>query len=359
MSVFKENRGLHRWLLIAAGVWIAFLLARNSRPLMNWFISCVTEPFKRGLAAVCYLTDVSVAEVWYAVVITVTFFYITRAVRHVIAAKKKWRMVYRYVLGLACAGLTIYTGFCLLWGVNYYTDDFQQQSGVYAEAVAAEDLKNVTAYFAQELSQSADTVQRDENGLFAESQADIFADSTRVYENSYGEFPCLKMQDRAPKAVTVSTIMSALDFTGFYFPFTGEANVNVDSPASFLPSTIAHELAHQRGIASEQECNFIAIVTSTTCDSAAYRYSGWLLGYIHLGNALYQADQEAWRAIRSSLPENVIKDMAYNNAYWAQYEGLTASAASKVYDSFLKGYGETAGIQSYGTVVDMLVAYYR
>ena len=33
-------------------------------------------------------------------------------------------------------------------------------------------------------------------------------------------------------------------------------------------------------------------------------------------------------------------------------------AAQKVYDSFLKSNGESRGTQSYGTVVDMLMAYY-
>ena len=31
----------------------------------------------------------------------------------------------------------------------------------------------------------------------------------------------------------------------------------------------------------------------------------------------------------------------------------------KAYDSLLKAYGDERGIQSYGTVVDMLVAYYK
>ena len=30
-----------------------------------------------------------------------------------------------------------------------------------------------------------------------------------------------------------------------------------------------------------------------------------------------------------------------------------------MYDGLLKGYGEEMGIRSYGTVVDMLVAYYK
>lgn len=43
--------------------------------------------------------------------------------------------------------------------------------------------------------------------------------------------------------------MSRINYTGFFFPYTAEANVNVDSPLCMLPSTIAHELAHQRGVA--------------------------------------------------------------------------------------------------------------
>ena len=81
------------------------------------------------------------------------------------------------------------------------------------------------------------------------------------------------MKDHTPKAISCSTVLSAMDFTGFYFPFTGEANLNVDCPASFLPSTIVHEMAHQRGIASEQECNFIAIAVSLASGDPVYRYS--------------------------------------------------------------------------------------
>ena len=127
-----------------------------------------------------------------------------------------------------------------------------------------------------------------------------------------------------------------------------------------LPSTVAHELAHQRGFASEQECNFLAVLASTTCGDPAYVYSGWLIGYIYLGNALYRVAPETYWAIREALPEPVQADLAYNNAYWAQFQDTPAQRASnKIYDGILKSYGDERGIQSYGTVVDLLVAYYR
>ena len=157
-----------------------------------------------------------------------------------------------------------------------------------------------------------------------------------------------------------SRLMSIMDFTGVYCAWTGESNVNVDSPACLLPATVAHELAHQRGIASEQECNFLGVLASTTSGNPAYVYAGWLSGYIYLGNALYRVAPESYWAIRNAMPDTVKADLAYNNAYWAQFQdSVVQTVSNQVYDGLLKAYGDERGIQSYGTVVDLLVAYYR
>ena len=256
-------------------------------------------------------------------------------------------------------GLTIYLGFCWLWGVNYYVDGFQEKSGVYAQPVSVEDLTAVTEYFVRGLQETADAVPRDENGLFAVPREEILESSIHAYDQVERDFPFLTFADTPPKAVHFSRIMSLLDFTGIYCPYTGESNVNVDSPACLLPSTAAHELAHQRGIASEQECNFLAILASTTCGQEGYAYSGWLLGYIYLGNALARADHDAWEQVWASLPEGVKADLRNNNAYWKQFQDSTVQKASNtVYDNFLKSYGEELGLQTYGTVTDLLVVWY-
>lgn len=277
----------------------------------------------------------------------------------VLADRQRRARAYGAVLGAACAGLSVYLLFCLFWGVNFWTDSFQDRSGIREEAVSVEELTAVTAWFADRLIETADAVPRDGNGLFAVSTEDILADYAMVYDGAEALFPFLEFESQPPKAMFYSKFMSAMNFTGVYCPFTGETNLNVDAPACLLPATVAHELAHQRSIASEQECNFLAVLASTTCGDPVYAYSGWLMGYIHLGNALYAADREAWRAVRDSLPEAVLADLTDNNAYWAQYKGAAAAAGQKVYDTVLRAYGEADGIRSYGTVVDLLTVYYR
>ena len=264
----------------------------------------------------------------------------------------------RMALMVLCAGLSVYAGFCLLWGVFYGADSFQDKSGLTARGGTVEELTALTERFAREVSAAGDQVQRDENGCFAVPRSEIFAEAMSAYDGVVQKFDCLKKPAVMPKAFVSSRGMSYLDFSGFYFPFTGEANLNDESPAASLPANICHEMAHQQGIATEQECNFVAIMAATSADSAAYRYAGYLMGYVHLANALYRVDQAAWQTIRDSLPDTVRADLRQNSAYWARFDGLVNTAATKVYDGFLKSNGLADGVQNYGTVVDLLLAYY-
>lgn len=360
-NFFFQYKKLHIWLLSSLAVLLVLRLCRGNRALMNALAEHITIPLRRGLGELCYRVDFSVMEVIYVLAVLLGLAYLVWSVIAVLRSKgRRGRRAYGAALGALCAGVTVCALFSFLWGLSFWTDSFQDQSGIYAQPVAPEDLKAVTALFAERTAHSAGGVPRDENGLFAVSWQEILADSPYVYDALEEEFPFLAFEDKGVKPMFFSRLMSRMDFTGFYCAYTGESNVNIDSPACLLPSTVTHELAHQRGIASEQECNFLAVLAATASENPAYVYSGWLMGYIYLSNALYSLDPDAYRAIRETLPETVQADLADNNAYWAQFRNSAAQKiSSKVYDSMLKAYGDERGIQSYGTVVDLLVAYYK
>lgn len=52
-------------------------------------------------------------------------------------------------------------------------------------------------------------------------------------------------------------------------------------------------------------------------------------------------------------------DLAANRQYWAGYDGRIAEFSEKINDNYLKANGQAAGIQSYGRMADLIVAYYR
>ena len=356
-AFLKRHRAVHIWALLVAALFGLYAYGISSRQAAN-AVSAVTQAMKDGYARLWYLFPFSVVEGFYVIFILPVIIWVVVLVIRVVKGPERGHRLYGGMLGLACLCLTAWGLYCVLWGVNYYADGFQEKSGIYAQPVEVEKLEQVTRYFAENLSELSDQIPRDENGVFAVPQDEIFAESTHIYDNISQEFPFLAREDQVPKKMVFSRLFSAMNFTGFYSPYTGESNLNVDSPACLLPANIAHELAHQRGIASEQECNFLAIAASTSSDSVVYQYSGYLMGYIHLGNALYRADREKWEAVYSLLPEEVVTDLRYHSAYWDQFDSVVATVSEKIYDTTLKTYGQTDGIQSYGTVVDLLVAYY-
>lgn len=358
LSLYRENRGLHRWLLACGAVLALFYLLRGDRAAMNILVYDVTLPFEQFLGRACAALPFSVAELLYVLAAVTALVLLVLMVRFLVKSRKKGRAAYRCALFALDLFLTVCAAFCVLWGANYYADDFCDMTDLSPAPVSYEDLVRVTQYFADGLAEASAHVARDENGLFAAGRQEILDYAATVYDCLYDEFPLLDMPDQRPKGVFFSKVMSAMNFTGFYFPFTGESNVNMDSPAMLLASTCAHELAHQRGIASEQQCNFLAILACTRCGDANYNYAGWMLGYIHLGNALYRADPEAWQAIRSGLPACVVSDLRANSAYWAQYDGPAASVTQSLNDSMIRSYGDELGTQSYGAVVDLLVLYF-
>ena len=351
-------RALRRWALVLAAFFAVYFTVRTSRPAMNWFWYGVVVPFQRWLGALCGRLDVSVAEVLILTALFAALLWLCSVPRRIAASRRRWRCALRQLLAALLTVATVYAGFCLLWGTGYNTDSFRDRSGLTTRPVTAAALADTARYFADNLASAAADVPRDADGLCAADRRAILAHSPGALDVLTDEFPFLTPDTAPAKDFACSRALSALRFTGFYFPFTGEPNVNTDSPAAYLPATVCHELAHRQGITAEEECNFVGILAAIRSDDPVYRYSGWLSGFGYLSNALYTADRDAWQAIRDSLPDTVVADIRADNAYWAQFRGAVAAASNTVYDGFLKSNGDTDGVKSYGVVVDLLVSYF-
>lgn len=348
----------HITALISAAIIALHLALRGDRALMARISENAVRPVHAALAVLCSHVRFSVAEVLIVTAAAAVLARLAYGLVRLLRGRSSLRRAYRLVMGLAAAGLAVYAGFSLLWGVYYYGDDFMAKSGLDSSPVSTEQLETVTEYFARLANLYGSEVERNADGLYVCDRDAILARSPALFDSTVEDFPCLDGPRVAAKGVLLSRGMSYIDFTGFFFPFTGEANVNTDFPPALFASTVAHELSHQRGVAKEQEANFVAVLASLRSGDADFCYSAALLAYTHLGNALYSADRAAWERVYAALDENVRRDLALNNAYWRQFETPVQSVSNTVYEGFLHSYDQTLGLKSYGACVDLLVNYY-
>ena len=160
------------------------------------------------------------------------------------------------------------------------------------------------------------------------------------------------------KYIVLSEPMTYTHISGVYTFFTGEANLNVNYPDYVLPYTAAHEFAHQRGIAREDEANFVAFLVCAASDDEYIRYSGYLNLYEYVANALYSADKEAYSEVRAKLEPAARKEMSAYSAFFDKYrENVVADVSQAVNDTYLQSQGQSAGTMSYSFVVGLAIAY--
>ena len=357
-AIYRLCPAAHVCAAVSALVIVLHLLLRHDYALMRRTSQNVIRPLHQALARLSSHAGFSVAELLIGLASAAVLAYIVTGIIRLIVRPERLKRLYRLIMGLAAAGLGVYALFCLLWGVYYYGDSFIDSAGLKNDEISAGQLETVTVYFADLLNQYGAQVGRDENGLYCADRSAILARSDEVFKPVQDMFPCLAGPSVCAKGIHFSRVMSYLDFTGFFFPFTAEANVNTDFPAGLFASTVAHELSHQRGVAREQEANFVAVLASLEYGDTDYCYSACMLAYTHLSNALLSADPGAWAEVYRGLGGGVLADLDANREYWKHFETPVQSVSNTVYEGFLQSYDQTLGLKSYGACVDLLVNYY-
>lgn len=360
----RKNKTLRTILCMLPAVAAAALVAvfyamRSDTAFMTAASENFSRPFRDLAARITQYVPFSLMELCYALLILWALFFIIRTIAGFASKKRpsneKLAYLAKRILLLVTVSLVIWAGACWMWFTGYYSPGLAERSGLENRAIAPEELAAVTEFFVDRACIMSTEVERDEEGHFSESYGNYSRMIDPVYDNISEMLPALEGRNYRPKSMLSSKLMSRLGFTGFYFALTGETNINIDSPACLLPSTIAHEAAHQRGVLSEDEANFAAIAACITCDDPVYKYSGYLMGTIHLMNALLTVSTPTWQELYGRFTDEMKTDWADNSAYWAVKKTKVTEISEDIYDGYLKANSQELGIQSYGACVDLLV----
>lgn len=159
------------------------------------------------------------------------------------------------------------------------------------------------------------------------------------------------------KRLLLTPIVARLGVGGFYFPWTGEANVLWDSPAVRRPQSMAHEKAHQRGTGPESEASFLGFVAAAHAPHPHARYSAYVFAQGQLLGMLARADRGKFRRVAMRRYPGVQRDLADDAVYWSQFRGVGTSLGRSINDRFLRTNRVRGGLTSYRRSVRLLLTF--
>jgi hypothetical protein len=160
-----------------------------------------------------------------------------------------------------------------------------------------------------------------------------------------------------PKPVYSSEVLTRLGISGIYFPFTAEPNYNADIPDFQLPFSIAHEMAHQRGVARESEANFVAYVVCINSRDPFVRYSGYRNG-LGVLSELFRVEPEKARELTKQLGTGYREDSRRAALFWAKASGAAGALSYRVNDLYLRANRVKAGAADYSNSTTLIIAYH-
>ena len=265
--------------------------------------------------------------------------------------------------------IRLFVVFQLIWGLNYLQPDPTNAFNIKVQIpknvqIAQIEINQLTNELIQELNQTK---------LELSSLKGVepnFALTVAKVQYAYGSiskaYPKLQLQNQSVKKAIFPTLGDYIGYLAFYQPITAEAIVRSDLPILTQPYTIAHEMAHQLGYASETEANFIAFVVATEADDPMFKYSMLLQMFTYAQDAqlLLLAGTKGFDAWKAQIAKNkallspaVIKDRAEIKAFFAARAAKQIQASNQLYDQFLKWNQQAAGLDSYADVLKWVRAY--
>lgn len=343
---------VHR-LIVAGSLFaltlITFLLAKFLPQLWFAFYPAVSRGVLSGIGA---LTGIFPFCLWEILLVLLVVWMI---VSLVLAIKKKH--VLRYLAGLL-EGLTVLLFvFVFSWGLNHFGPTVAERMELPVREYSVEELAEATSYYAQMAGQSAHEVAREEDGsVRLPSLSELSARSVAAFQDM--DDPMFAPTARRVKPLFSSRLFSYFGVTGIFVDLTAEPCINTETYCASLPFTVCHELSHSCAVAAEDDANFCAFLVCEHSDDALLRYSGYYSAFLYCYNALYDAAPAAARKISAEADPLLLADCAAASAHYARFEGPVKEVATQANDAYLKSFGESDGVQSYGAVTDLLIAHW-
>jgi hypothetical protein len=285
---------------------------------------------------------------------------LTKTVKLIRAIAKKELRSYltgSKVFSLVVIMLLIYILFNLLWGLNYNRQGIRQQLQIADSKYSIEELLQIDSILAEKVNESKAALIRQNKKVTTNKE--IFDGVKKAYDKVSKEYLYLNYHTPSIKSSLWGWAGNYMGFTGYYNPFTGEAQVNTTVPEFLLPYTSCHEVAHQLGYAKENEANFVGYLAAVASGDTAFHYSAYLDLFLYAQSNLYSVDSVKAKEFYKKLIPEVNADLKELKEFYRSHKSPAGPLFKWIYGVYLQRNQQPSGLLSYDEVTGLLIAQYK
>lgn len=256
-------------------------------------------------------------------------------------------------LGLAF----IYIVFNVFWGLNYDRKGIAYQLDLKHVRYDTSDLIMLQKLLLEKVNSSKIAVLRSHERY--PGKKELIRNAEKCYDEVQKIYPFLQYKNVSVKSSFYSSLGNYLGFTGYYNPFTGEAQINTTVPKFLQPYIATHEMAHQLGYAKENAANFVGYLAAINSKDTLFHYSTYFDLFMYADREVFYFDSVSSRLALQQLIPEVKDDIRELRKFNETHESFLEPAITWMYGHYLKLNKQPQGIHTYNAVVGMLIAYYK
>jgi len=251
----------------------------------------------------------------------------------------------------------IYIIFNIFWGINYNRKGIAFQLDLKHLKYDTSDLIMLQKLLLAKVNASKIAVLRNHERY--PTKKELIHRAEESYEEAQKTYPFLKYKGLSVKLSLYGIPGDYLGFTGYYNPFTGEAQINTTVPDFLQPYIATHEMAHQLGYAKENEANFVGYLAAVNSHDTLFHYSTYFDLFIYANREVFYFDSlSSHQALQQLIPE-VKDDIRELRKFNDTHESFLEPAITWMYGNYLKLNKQPQGMHTYNAVVGMLIAYHK
>jgi hypothetical protein len=346
-------------------IWVSLIVLAIGIKLFSRFPAAVEKYYATGLYPVLARLQrllfgwipFSIGDIFYAVtagwLLYNLFAMIRKIVRREANGKYFLSVARRFVFYL----LILYVSFNGLWGLNYDRKGIADQLQLQVQPYSNSELTGLLQLIVVRLNGLDSAGEQHRAAL--NSRNNLFTGA----EQSYADLASVDHRFSYPSPSVKPSIFSYLGdylgFSGYYNPFSGEAQVNTTVPVFSQPYTTCHEIGHQLGYAKENEANFAGYLSAKASHDPAFQYSVYFDLYIYAARELYARDSNLVKPFRECLRPGIRNDFKELQQFQKKYRNPLEPIITRLYGGYLRANRQPQGMKTYNEVIAWLIAYYK